>query len=125
MIKLKYDNLDWKERFVYMKNVPFDEIDLNQKGAKFQIVRFLPKTRIEPHYHKKVYEIFYVRSGEGVIFFNGEKHDAKKDDFFLCQPNDVHEIINDSDEEFVLLIFKTNEDPEDIFWTEKEEEEKL
>lgn len=116
MKKLQFDKLEWKERFVYLKNVLFDENTLGQKGAKFQIVRFLPKTSIKPHFHKNVREIFYVKSGNGIIVLNNERYEAKADDIFLCEPNDLHEIINDSLEELVLLIFKINEDPEDIFW---------
>lgn len=124
MKKLQFSKLNWEERFVYLKNVPFDEKSLNQKGAKFQIVRFLPKTRIEPHFHKKVYEIFYIRSGKGVVILNGKRNTAQKDDIFLCEPHDVHEIINNSSEEFVVLIFKTNENPKDIFWVNKKDKEK-
>ena len=118
MIKKELKNLYWKERFVYLKDIPFDENDLQQKGSKFQIVKFQPKTSIKPHYHKKTTEIFYVRSGEAIMKFNNEEILAKKDDIFLCQPNDVHEVINNSDEEFVLLIFKTNEEPDDLYWEE-------
>lgn len=124
MKKLQFSKLNWEERFVYLKNVPFDEKALNQKGAKFQIVRFLPKTSIEPHFHKKVYEIFYVRSGTGTVILNGQHNIAQKDDMFLCEPNDVHEIVNDSSEEFVILIFKTNEDPADIFWVNEADKNK-
>lgn len=118
MIKKEYDKLDWKERFVYLKDIPFDAKDLDQEGSKFQIVRFLPKTRIKPHYHKKTTEIFYIKEGKGVIKFNHEEFEAKKDDIFLCQPGDMHEVINDNDEELVLLIFKTNEEPDDLYWEE-------
>lgn len=124
MIKFQFGDLEWKKRFVYMKNVPFDEVSLNQKGAKFQIIRFLPNTRIWPHFHKNVCEIFYIRSGKGTLIFNGEKYQAEKDDIFLCQPNDIHEIINDSNEELVILTFKTNEESGDIFWLESEDQEK-
>ena len=108
--------MEWKERFTYVKNVVFEADELGQEGARFQIVKFLPHTTIEPHYHEKVREIFYIRSGNGIIRFNGQENRAKADDIFLCEPKDVHEIINDADEELVILIFKTNESPDDIIW---------
>ncbi|HLC84170.1 MAG TPA: cupin domain-containing protein [Candidatus Nanoarchaeia archaeon] len=116
MLKLNLDSLNWEKRFTYTKNVVFDETVLNQRGAKFQIVRFAPKTRVGPHFHKKVTEIFYIQQGQGAMVFNGKVHQGKKDDIFLCQPGDVHEIVNESHEELVILIFKTNERPEDIIW---------
>ncbi|MCK4670298.1 MAG: cupin domain-containing protein [Nanoarchaeota archaeon] len=45
-----------------------------------------------------------------------EEFRCKLDDFFLCEPGDVHEIINDTPEDFVILIFKTNEEDDDIYW---------
>ncbi len=115
MIKLKFSKLDWRRRYTYFKNVPFDEKELKQ-GIKFQIIRFLPDTRVGPHFHKKLTEIFYIKKGKGTIIFNKQKYEAMEDDIFLCQPKDVHEIINNSDGELIILNFKINENPGDIFW---------
>jgi quercetin dioxygenase-like cupin family protein len=125
MMKLQFDKLEWERRFVYMKNIAFDEKALNQSGAKFQFIRFLPNTRLGPHFHKQLHEIFFISSGSGMIVFNKKKHKARKGDVFLCQPNDVHEIVNDSEEELVILNFKTNEKPHDIFWLEKEKNRRI
>ncbi|MFH1650364.1 MAG: cupin domain-containing protein [Candidatus Woesearchaeota archaeon] len=111
------DKLEWHDRFTYVKNVPFDEKDLNCKGARFQIVKFLPHTKIEPHYHLKTHEIFYIQSGHGMLKLNNKEFKCAPNDFFLCQPGDVHEFVNDTNKEFVILIFKTNESSEDIMWT--------
>ena len=106
----------WKDRFTYVKDVPFDENDLNCKGSKFQIVKFKPNTRIKCHYHKKTSEVFSIRKGNGILKINDKEFKCKKDDFFLCEPNDIHEFINDKNEDFIILIFKTNEEDNDIFW---------
>ena len=116
MIKFSLNKLNWRNRFYYLKSIVLDEKNLNQKGSKFQIIRFLPKTKIGPHYHKCVCEIFYLLKGKGYFIFNGQKFIGKKNDIFLCQPKDIHEIINDSSRELVVLIFKTNENQKDIFW---------
>lgn len=108
--------MEWKKRFTYLKNIVFEDKDLRQQGAKFQVVRFLPQAMIGPHAHQKVAEIFFVREGEGKFLFNGKPVIGRKDDMFLCEPGDVHEIINTGAGELVLLIFKTNEDPADITW---------
>lgn len=109
-------NLKFTPRHTYVRNVPFTEKDLHCDGAKFQVVKFLPRTSIKPHFHKTTVEIFYVRKGTGIIKVNNKEFRCKPDDFFLCEPGDLHEFINDTDEPFVLLIFKTNEKEEDIYW---------
>ena len=116
MRKLSLKNLKWKDRYTYVKNVPFDEKDLKCKGSKFQIVKFKPGVKIEPHFHKKTYEIFYIHSGNGVLKINNKKYRCKPDDFFLCEPGDLHEFLNDTKKDFVILIFKTNEPKKDMFW---------
>jgi quercetin dioxygenase-like cupin family protein len=120
MINMKKGSLDavlWKDRFTYTKTIPLDENDLHCQGTKFQVVSFQPHTSLDSHYHKETYEIFYVKSGYGIIKLNEEEFRCQPDDFFLCEPWDVHEFINDRDEDFVLLIFKTNEVADkDIYW---------
>ncbi len=117
MKKRSLKNLKWQDRYTYVKNIPFNEKDLNCKGTKFQIVNFKPGVSIEPHYHKKTYEIFYVREGEGILKLNGKKFRCDRDDFFLCEPGDTHEFINDTKKDFIILIFKTNEiEDKDMFW---------
>ncbi|MEK6926600.1 MAG: cupin domain-containing protein [Nanoarchaeota archaeon] len=117
MKKGNINELNWKDRFTYVKNVPFDEKDLNCKGAKFQLIKFKPNTSVKPHYHKKTYEIFFVLEGEGMMKLNNKDFRCKPGDFFLCQPNDIHEVVNDTLMDFVYLVFKTNEvEGEDIFW---------
>jgi len=112
------NNLNWTERFTYLKDIPFNEKDLNCKGTKFQIVKFKPNTSIKPHYHKKTTEIFYIRGGKGILRLNNQEFNCKPDDFFLCEPNDMHEFINNTEEDLTILIFKTNEEKDDIYWKE-------
>ena len=116
MKKNNINEIKYMDRFTYLKNIAFDQRDLRCDGAKFQIVKFKPYTDIKPHFHKKTSEIFYIREGCGILGLNGERIKCKKDDFFLCEPFDVHEFINDTDDEFVILIFKTNEIENDIYW---------
>jgi len=116
MKKYNIEKLNWKERFCYVKNIPFSADDLNCKGTKFQIVKFKPGVHLKPHYHKEICEIFYIQSGSGVLIMNCERFRCKADDFFLCEPGDVHGFLNDTTEDFIVLIFKTNEEESDIFW---------
>ena len=114
--KRKLSELNWQERYTYVKDIPFNEKDLNCRGSKFQIVKFKPHTSIKPHFHKKTFEIFYIKGGSGILKLNEKEFRCQPDDFFLCEPEDVHEFINDTDEDFIILIFKTNETENDMFW---------
>jgi quercetin dioxygenase-like cupin family protein len=117
MIRYTLTTLVWQQRFTYLKSILFDDQALHQSGAKFQIIKFSPKTNIGPHYHKHAYEIFFIESGSGTLIFNAKRYPAQAGDIFLCEPNDVHEIINDSfEKELVILIFKTNAKKTDIVW---------
>lgn len=116
MIKKNLNQLKFRKRFDYLKNIIFNEKDLKQKGTRFQVIKFLPGKGIKPHYHKKVCEIFCVKSGKGIFIINGKKYKAKENDVFLCQPGDVHSITNNSRSDLVMLIFKTNESGNNMVW---------
>ncbi len=116
MKKNKLNNLEWEKRHCYLKNIVFGAEELNQEGTKFQIVRFASGSKLKPHYHKKVTEIFYVVKGEGVFIFNEQRYKVEPGSIFLCEPRDVHGMENDSTEELVFLIFKTNETDGDSVW---------
>ncbi|MCX6772078.1 MAG: cupin domain-containing protein [Candidatus Micrarchaeota archaeon] len=108
--------LEMSERFTYLKNIPFDSAALRSDGAKFQVVTFLPGGSVRPHHHEKTCEIFFVYGGSGEISMNGKPHACARGDFFLCEPGDIHSFKNTGKEDFVILIFKTNEAENDIFW---------
>ena len=113
----KLSQLDWKVRYTYVKDVPFTAQDLRCPGTKFQIVKFKPHTSIKPHHHQQTCEIFYIREGNGLLRLNDTEFHCQPDDFFLCQPGDVHAFVNDKEQDFTILIFKTNErEDTDIFW---------
>lgn len=109
--------LKWYDRFTYVKNVVFEATDLGQRGSRFQIVRLKPGKTIAPHYHKKTYEIFYIRNGRGQLQMNGRRYSLIRDDIILCEPGDRHGFRNTGRRDLVVLIFKTNEVPnKDIYW---------
>ena len=112
--------LKWFNRLTFVKNIVFDAHDLKQKGSRFQIVKFKPGQKIDSHYHKKVYEIFYIRDGKGIIRINGRKYELQKDDIFLCEPGDKHSFENTGKKDLTILVFKTNETTDapdkDIYW---------
>jgi quercetin dioxygenase-like cupin family protein len=113
---LKFKDRKFFNKVVYKKCIVFNEDDLISKGSKFQIVTFKPESRVKPHYHKKTTEIFYIKEGKGTLKLNGREYNFKKDDIFLCEPKDTHEFVNNTNKDFTVLIFKTNEEKDDIFW---------
>jgi len=111
---------EWLERKGYFKKILLTEDEIKSKGNLVQIVKVNPHTEIKPHYHKETIEIYYIIKGNAILLSGDKKFDAKPGDIFLCEPNDVHGVINDVDEEFVLLVFKINFKGEDDFaWSEK------
>ncbi|MFH1235752.1 MAG: cupin domain-containing protein [Parcubacteria group bacterium] len=117
MKKGRLKDLDWKKRFEHSKHVVFDEKDFKESGAKFQIVKFAPGESAKAHYHTQQTEVFYILAGKGIIKFNEKEYTAEKDDFFLCEIGDVHEFINISGEDLLVLVFRINEPPDgDIYW---------
>lgn len=117
MKRMSVSDLEWADRFTYVKNVLFEAEDLAQEGARFQIVKFKPGSSIKPHHHEQTHEIFYIREGSGILEMNGEKFEIGADDVFLCEPGDRHAFFNTGETELVVLIFKTNEGGDgDIYW---------
>jgi len=116
MKKGKLSKLDWQSRFSYDKNVVYDENDFKAKGTKFQIIKFPPGKKVDPHFHEKQVEVFYVVAGQGTIKINGTDYRCQPNDFFLIERGDTHQIINDSDEDFIILVFRTNDTKDDLHW---------
>lgn len=116
MKKIEQEKLAWVKRFTYDKRVLLKEKDFQSKGARFQIVKFAGWRTIEPHYHKKTIELFYIKQGVGQLIINGVISSCKPEDFFLIERLDRHEIRNLSSKPLIIHIFKTNEEDNDIYW---------
>jgi len=110
---------EWLERKNYFKKILLNEGEIKSKGNLVQIVKVNPHTEIKAHYHKETIEIYYILKGSAILFFGDKRFNAKSGDVFLCEPNDTHGVINDSEEEFVLLVFKVNMREDDLVWSEK------
>ncbi len=57
------------------------------------------------HSHSDMYEIFVVQSGCGTFIIDSETFDLTSQTVVVIQPNEIHEIQNNSTEELVLLYF--------------------
>lgn len=116
---INQEEKDWLEREGYSKKALVTKDDLKSKSNIFvQIVKNEPHTNVKPHYHKQTIEIFYILSGSGIFFINNDKNRRKPGDVILCEPGDVHGVINDTDEDFLTLVFKINPTENDNYWVE-------
>lgn len=112
---IKDDKKEWLERVGYSKKILLNEDELKSSGHLVQIVKTEAHTEIIPHYHKQTIEIFYILKGNANLYFGDDKFRAQPGDTFLCEPGDVHGVINDSDEEFSLLVFKIDAQEDDKY----------
>ncbi len=110
------DEKEWLKRKGYSKKVLFTEDELKSRGHLVQIVKSEAHTEIKPHYHKQTIETYYILKGKAILFCGDERFRARQGDAFLCEPGEVHGVINDTDEEFLLLVFKINAKENDSYW---------
>ena len=106
----------WLERRGYSKKILLTEEDLKSKGNIVQIVKNKPHTEIKPHYHNDMTEIYHVLKGNAIVFCGDTKVRAQSGDTLLCEPGEVHGLDNDTDNDFLFVVFKINANDEDMYW---------
>lgn len=114
---LNLANSKFEPRDGYERSVVFTTADFSG-DTKLQLMRLAPGHAIKPHHHQKRTECFKIISGKGQIKVNGEVVASTNDEMVLCQPGDVHEFINPSGSEpLVVMVIRTN-DPgnADMIW---------
>jgi quercetin dioxygenase-like cupin family protein len=117
--EMKYVKLTeegWLKRQGYSKKILLSEDDLKSKGNLVQIVRNEAHTEIKPHYHKHMIEIYHILKGKAVVFCGNTRVRTQPGDTLLCEPGEVHGLINDTNEDFLFVVFKINAKDEDLTW---------
>jgi quercetin dioxygenase-like cupin family protein len=104
----------------YQKRIIFSLEDFDEKGHLLQVVTIPPNTRQRMHAHHEQTEVFYILEGEATLTFNDVEYPARPGDAFICSPGDAHNVWNQTDREFRLVVFKINlpEQGEDSTWQE-------
>ena len=120
---MKYKQSSEGEEIVkkdYRKKIIFSRADFDETGHLLQVVTIPPHTRQRLHSHEKQTEVFYILEGEATIALNTVAYVARPGDAFICSPGDVHNIWNQTDQEFRLVVFKINvpAEGEDSHWHE-------
>ena len=104
----------------YRKKVIFSQDDFEEKGHLLQVVTIPPNTRQRMHFHDQQTEVFYILVGEATITISDMDYPARSGDAFICSPGDVHNLLNQTGQEFRLLVCKINmpEEGEASHWEE-------
>ena len=119
LLEMKFvtlDEKDWLKRQGYSKKILLTEEDLKSKGNIVQVVKNAPHTEIKPHYHNNMKEIYHILKGNAIVFCGDKRVRANPGDTLLCEPKEVHGLVNDTDEEFLFVVFKINANDEDMYW---------
>ncbi|MDY6778519.1 MAG: cupin domain-containing protein [Candidatus Nanohaloarchaea archaeon] len=107
---------EWKERDSYRKQVLASEEVIGFDGNLLQVVEIPPGEHVEPHLHRETEEVFYILQAGGRLVIDDEELEPETGDVIICEPGDVHEVINESDAVFRILVFKVNLTEDDTEW---------
>lgn len=81
--------------------------------TNFSQAVFRPGDRVAGHRHAGMWEVFFVRSGGGMIRVDGTERELRPDECWVIEPGEEHEIHNDTESDLVLLYFGVSSPKED------------
>lgn len=113
---IKSNTKEWLKKTGYSKKIYLDENDLNIKGGLVQKMKIQPGETVNSHYHKEQTEVFYFLNNNGYFIINDKKVTVEKDDVLTIDPRDKHIAINESNKDFLYIVFKYNYNEDDIYW---------
>ena len=67
----------------------------------------------QAHGHQFLDETFYFMEGDGVMIVDEEEFAAPEGSVFLCEPQEMHNIRNDSDSPIKIVFIKGDYKPDD------------
>ncbi|MCU4719230.1 cupin domain-containing protein [Halapricum hydrolyticum] len=110
------DPSEWIERDSYRKQILATEETIGFDGNLLQVVEVPPGEHVEPHYHRETEEVFYVLQAGGTLVIDDVQFSPTDGEVIICEPGDVHEVFNESDQPFRILVFKVNLTDDDTVW---------
>jgi len=113
---IKQEDKDWEVKEGYSKKIYLAEEDLGIPGALIQQIKIKSGKTARAHHHKIQTEIFYFLNNNGYWNINGKKFIPDRGDVLVIEPDDIHEVVNNMNEDYLYLAFKYNYNKEDIFW---------
>ncbi len=103
--KFHFDNIYWEHPKQFGMFSLYQIGDLSCRGG------YEVGAHVQP-----CYEITYILSGKGTCLTNGIPHSVKKGDVFLSRPQEVHNLIADTNDPFryLYLAFVFNKPPNEL-----------
>lgn len=106
-MKIKY--LDQLEEESVKHNDKIKKKVLIRKGdipkvTQLAQVVFKPGQIASAHEHKDMYEVFFFRSGNGLMVIGSIEYEISPGTCVTVEPGESHEVRNNSDEELVVII---------------------
>jgi quercetin dioxygenase-like cupin family protein len=71
--------------------------------TQYSQASLLPGQIAPAHAHADMYEVFLCLSGTGSIVIDGDTYELTPGHFYLCEPGEMHEIVNDGQDVLELL----------------------
>lgn len=71
----------------------------------FSQARFKTGQIASNHFHKDMYEVFFIEEGEGTISVNTKEQRLKKGICVVVEPGEVHEVKNTGKSDLVITYF--------------------
>ena len=115
---VKPEEKEWLQRKGYSKKVLLSTEEIKPEGHVVQMVRSKSHTQIAPHFHKETTEIYHILQGSATLLIEDREFQAGPRETYLCEPGDIHGVINDTDEDFLILVFKINMKEDDLYWAQ-------
>lgn len=113
---IKNAETKWQKKKGYSKKILLEEKELRKSGGLVQEIKIKAGETAKIHHHQKQTEIFYFLTANGYWIINGEKKTFKIGDVLVIEPFDKHEVINDSNKDYIYLAFKYDYNPNDFYW---------
>lgn len=73
--------------------------------TNFSQAVFTPGQVASAHFHQDMSEVFFVESGEGVIYINERKYPLARGTCIAVEVGEVHKIVNTGDKNLILTYF--------------------
>lgn len=115
MQHIQSTNHEWQHKAGYSKKVLAYPDVIKKEGLLVQELQIAPGQIAKNHYHKKQTEIFYFLNTVGEFKVNDIVVPLEVGDVLIVEPNDVHEVSNNSKEIFRYVAFKFDWKDNDYF----------
>lgn len=81
------------------------------RGENYELGKIVvpPKKRYDEyrHRHEKTEELFWFLQGEPLFFIDEQKIRVREGDVYVIEPGEVHNLVNDTDKECLIVFAKS------------------